>query len=259
MSNVKIVFFDIDGTLVDPRTGRISEKTMQAVRALRDRGIKCCISTGRPTASLPDFGQLTFDAMCTFNGSLCYAGDTVIHSSPISRDDARTVMNNAAALGRAVSIATRHCLAANGFDQDLADYYRLAAQELNITPEFDALCREDIYQIMVGSCPEEHAALVRGAPGVKIAISWDRAVDVIPAMSGKGAAIAKILRHFGLDASQAMAFGDGMNDLEMLQLVGCGVAMGNAGQQLKAAADDVCGPVSEDGVYHYCRQMGLID
>ncbi|MBQ4581181.1 MAG: HAD family phosphatase [Clostridia bacterium] len=259
MPDVKIVFFDIDGTLVDPRTGRISDRTMQAVKALRDGGVKCCISTGRPPASLPDFGGMSFDAMCTFNGSLCYTDTEVIHSSPIDRSDARTVMENAAALGRAVSIATRDRLAANGFDQDLADYYRLAAQELNITPDFDALCREDIYQIMVGSRPEEHAALIQGAPGVKIAISWDRAVDVIPAMSGKGAAIRKILAHFGLDPSQAMAFGDGMNDLEMLQLVGRGVAMGNAGPRLKAAADDVCLPVAEDGIYHYCRQLGLID
>lgn len=259
MAPVKIVFFDIDGTLFDHQTGRISDQTVHTLKCLRERGVKCCISTGRPPASLPDFGDLHFDAMCTFNGSLCYTEDAVIHSSPIARADAERVMQNAAALGRAVSIATRDRLAANGFDQDLADYYRLAAQELNITPDFDALCREDIYQIMIGCRPEEHAALVQGALGVKVAVSWDRAVDVIPASSGKGTAIKKILAHFGLEAAEAMAFGDGGNDIEMLQTVGLGVAMGNAPAQVKAAADDVCLPVSEDGIYHYCRARGLID
>lgn len=258
MAPIKIVFFDIDGTLFDPATGRISAKTVETLHRLRANGIKCCISTGRPPASLPDFGDLQFDAMCTFNGSLCYTADEVIHSSPINRADVQCVMRNAAALGRAVSVATRTRLAANGFDQDLADYYRLAAQELNITPDFAAICQEDIYQIMVGCRAEDHPALVKGADGVKVAVSWDRAVDVIPAASGKGVAIGKILSHFGLDASQAMAFGDGCNDIEMIQAVGLGVAMGNAAEPLKAVADDICGPVSGDGIYHYCLSLGLI-
>ena len=93
---------------------------------------------------------------------------------------------------------------------------------------------------------------------MKIAISWDRAVDVIPASSGKGTAIARVLAGFGLDASQALAFGDGLNDLDMLQAVGTGVAMGNAVPQLKAVADEVCGPVDQDGIYHYCLSHGLI-
>jgi hydroxymethylpyrimidine pyrophosphatase-like HAD family hydrolase len=61
-----------------------------------------------------------------------------------------------------------------------------------------------------------------------------------------------------LDAGQAMAFGDNHNDLEMISAVGCGVAMGNATQALKDIAADVCKPVSEDGIYHYCRARGLI-
>ena len=115
-----------------------------------------------------------------------------------------------------------------------------------------------MYQILLGCREAEHPAIIRGAQGVKIAVSWDRAVDVIPASSGKGTAITKVLEHFGLDASQSMAFGDSQNDLEMLKTVGVGVAMGNATTLLKAVADDVCGAVSEDGIYHYCLSRGLI-
>jgi len=259
MASVRIIFFDIDGTLVDPQTGCISEKTAQTIKTLQARGIKCCIATGRSPASLPDFGDLHFDAMSTFNGSLCYTDTDVLHSNPIARADAEMVMQNAAALGRPVAIATRDRLAANGVDDDLADYYRLAKQELTASPDFDAVRRDDIYQIMLGCRLEDHAAIVQGAQGVKIAVSWDRAVDVIPASSGKGVAIAKVLAHFGLDASQSMAFGDSQNDLEMIKAVGVGVAMGNANAQLKAIADDVCGAVSEDGIYQYCLVHGLID
>ena len=61
-----------------------------------------------------------------------------------------------------------------------------------------------------------------------------------------------------MSREEAIAFGDGNNDIEMLQSVGTGVAMENASAQLKAVADDVCGHVVEDGIYHYCIQHGLI-
>ena len=258
MNSIRIAFFDIDGTLVDPQTGRVSPKTMLALTRLRERGIILCISTGRAPVSLPDFGEIRFDVFSTFNGSLCYTGDEVIYSNPIAPADVTRVLENAAGIGRPVSIAVRSRLAANGLDPDLADYYRLAELELDVAPDFDEVCRQDIYQIMLGCRPSDHEAITRGTQGVKIAVSWDRAVDVIPASSGKGTAIAKILAHFGLEASQAMAFGDNYNDLEMLKAVGLGVAMGNAAEALKAVADDVCGPVSEDGIYHYCLEHGLI-
>lgn len=256
---MKIIFFDIDGTLVNPQTGLISQKAFLALRQLQERGIRICISTGRAPSEVPDFGSLRFDAYCTYNGSLCYTDSEVLYSNPIAPADVAQVLKNAAGIGRAASVAVRDRLAANGWDPDLADYYRLADLELTVDPDFDAACQEAVYQILIGCRKEEHPALVKDAHGVKIAISWDRAVDVIPASSGKGVAIEKVLAHFGLDASQAMAFGDSFNDLEMLQTVGVGVAMGNAAAQLKAVADDVCGPVSEDGIYHYCLDHGLIE
>lgn len=256
---MKIIFFDIDGTLVDPRTGGISALTIHTLTRLQARGIRICLSTGRSPSALPDFGPLKFDACCTYNGSLCYTDSEILHSNPIAAEDVAQVLKNAAGIGRPAAVATRRCLAANGWDQDLADYYRLAKLELTVAPDFDAACQEDVYQILVGCRESDHEALLRETHGVKIAVSWDRAVDIIPAASGKGTAIAKMLAHFGLDASQAMAFGDSQNDLEMLKAVGVGVAMGNASPQAKAAADEICGAVSEDGIYHYCAAHGLIE
>lgn len=258
MNPVRIIFFDIDGTLVDHTTGQISEKTYEALNRLRKKGILLCVATGRCKVALPDFGSFRFDAFCTFNGSLCYTESETIHSNPIPPKDVAKVLENASAIGRPVSVATREHMAANGIDEDLVDYYRLANLTLTVADDFDAVCREDVYQVMLGCRPSDHEAIVRDTTDVKIAISWDRAVDVIPASSGKGISIGKILEYFCLDVSQAMAFGDSYNDIEMLQAVGTGVAMGNAAAQLKEIADDVCGPVSEDGIYHYCVDHGLI-
>ena len=149
-------------------------------------------------------------------------------------------------------------MAANGYDQDLADYYALSALELTIAEDFDALSCEDIYQIMLGCRKDEWEKAVQGADGVKYAISWERAMDVIPATGGKGVSIQKMLDYFRLDVSQAIAFGDSYNDMDMLRTVGTGVAMGNAPDTLKEIADYVCGPVEQDGIYHFCREHGLI-
>ena len=55
-----------------------------------------------------------------------------------------------------------------------------------------------------------------------------------------------------------MAFGDGRNDIEMLKIVGHGVAMANAASDVKACADDICGDVADDGIYHYLTSKGII-
>ena len=258
MHPVKIIFFDIDGTLVDHATGRISPKTLEALHRLQDRNIKICIATGRPNASLPDFGDLHFDAMSTFNGSVCYSGENIIFSAPIPPASVQKIIDNAAALGRPVSVAVWDRLVANGIEQDLADYYTMAGLVLTVAEDFEETCRQDVFQIMMGCRQSDHPAIIRGAEDVKITFSWERASDVLSVHGGKGASIQKILDYFGLDASEAMAFGDSKNDEDMLHAVGTGVAMGNATEQLKALADDICGPVSEDGIYHYCLQQGLI-
>ena len=68
----------------------------------------------------------------------------------------------------------------------------------------------------------------------------------------------KILEYFHLNKENAIAFGDGTNDIEMLATVGTGIAMGNATEDVKEMADDICGDVAEDGIYHYCKAHGLI-
>ena len=87
---------------------------------------------------------------------------------------------------------------------------------------------------------------------------WDRAMDIIPTAGGKGTGIAHVLAAYGIDKADAMAFGDGNNDLEMFGAVGTGVAMANGSDALKAAATDICGACAEDGIHHYCVEHGLI-
>lgn len=254
----KIAFFDIDGTLIDMATKKMSERTRQTLLRLKEQGVILCIATGRPLRSVPKFENPSFDVYLTFNGSYCIAEGKEIHKRPILHADVLRIIENAKAIGRPVSVATSNRMGANGSDADLVEYYSFAGQVVEIAEDFDALMQDEVYQVMMGACVDERAAILDGVESAKIAAWWDRAVDIIPADGGKGEAVKKILEYYHLDRSEAIAFGDGENDIEMLEAAGTGVAMGNATDVVKGHADVVCRSVAEDGIYHYCVENGMM-
>ena len=169
-----------------------------------------------------------------------------------------TILKNVGNMKRAVSIATRNRLVANGTDADLIKYYGFAKLKPEVVDDFNEVAKEEIFQIMLSCRKDEYRQILQNTMNAKITAWWDRAADIIPANSGKGAGIEKILEYFQLSKEEAIAFGDGDNDLEMFQAVGTGVAMGNASENLKSIASSTCGCASEDGIYHYCVEHGLI-
>ncbi len=258
-SHTKIIFFDIDGTLIDMQKKHISAKMLETLMRLRERNILICIATGRSPLALPCLDGVEADAYATFNGSYCYTRQQTIFKNPIPAEDVRAIIKNAASINRPVSIATAGRMAANGKDEDLVAYFSFAEMDVVVADDFEDMAnRDEIYQVMLGCRAKDYAGLLQNTRNAKIAAWWDRAVDIIPADSGKRVGVEKVLAHFHLQKSEAMAFGDGNNDIDLLQAVGLGVAMGNASEQLKMAADDICGHVAEDGIYQYCAAHGLI-
>lgn len=259
MNRIKIAFFDIDGTLIDIEKKYITDKMLETLHRLQDSGVRICIATGRAPMELPEIKGVDFDAFLTYNGSCCYTNDgQTIFSNPIHPEDVHTILRNAAELGRPVMLATRNRLAANGRDKDLVDYAAIANIEVNVADDFEEVQNETIYQLMIGGREDIHAKLLKDVHNAKIAAWWDRAMDIIPANGGKGVAVEKMLEYYRLDKSEAIAFGDGNNDIEMLNAVGTGVAMENGSDRLKAVATTVCGSCAEDGIYHYCTENDLI-
>ena len=258
MSKVKIIFFDIDGTLIDMTKKAISDKTVETLLRLKENGVKICIATGRAPGSVPKFEGVDFDAFLTFNGSYCYNSNDTILSTPIPKVDVEKMIENATKINRPISIASKDRVVANGTDKDLSDYFGFAKQEVPVSDDFDEVLKDEIYQMMMGGRNDEYDDILKDVENARITAWWDRAVDIIPVNGGKGKGIEAILEYYGIDRSESMAFGDGGNDIEMLQTVGTGVAMGNALDNVKAIADEICGTSAEDGIYHYCLENGLI-
>ena len=260
MRKPRIIFFDIDGTLIDMQKKQVTPLMLDALHRLQHSGIRLAIATGRAPFMVPlrDFPGVEFDVLVTFNGAYCRDKDRVLSASPIPVGDLRTLRRNAAALGRPICVATETTLAANGIDQDLDDYFAISKTSVPVRDDFDTIASGTVYQIMMGGRKEEYARILQDVQGARIAAWWDRAIDIIPAAGGKGSGIAAVLRAYGIDKADAMAFGDGNNDLEMFGAVGISVAMGNGSAELKAAATHICGTCAEDGIYHFCADNGLI-
>lgn len=114
MDTIKIIFFDIDGTLIDMKRKQISEKMLETLIRLKERNIILCLSTGRGPMTLPHFDGWEPDVFLTFNGSYCYNRQQAIYRHPIPKEDAKKIIQNAALINRPVSIATADQLVANG-------------------------------------------------------------------------------------------------------------------------------------------------
>lgn len=259
MNNIKIAFFDIDGTLLELGKTEITDNMGKALCLLKQNGIKICIATGRAFATIPVFDGIVFDAILAFNGSFCIADNQIVAKYPIPKEDVKIIIENAKRMERPVSIATAENIVANGSDKDLEDYFAIAHHNVNVSEKFEEYVKQDIFQIMLGCDLEERKHILEGAKNAKLAAWWDRAVDIIPQKGGKGSAIHQILAHYKISKEEAIAFGDGENDIDMLLSVGTGVAMGNASEKVKAIADDVCEDVTDDGIYHYLKSHRIIN
>lgn len=260
VKDIKIAFFDVDGTLVDMEKKVISPLMLETLKRLKESGIILCMATGRGPYLVPSFPGIDFDVFLSFNASYCYTKDAVIFENPIPKADVKRIVENAAEIQRPVFLASVEGGGANGCDKDLADYFAIAKDKVKVVDNtaFENLLDGKVYQMMMGCYKEEYPEILKDVDGARITAWWTRAADITPAKGNKGVGVQKVLEYFHLKKENAIAFGDGTNDIEMLQAVGTGVAMENATDNVKAVADEICGHVAEDGTYYYCKAQGLI-
>ena len=260
VKNIKIAFFDVDGTLVDMEKKIITPKMLETLKRLKENGVILCMATGRGPYLVPSFSGIDFDVFLSFNASYCYTKNDVIFENPIPSEDVKKIVENATEIHRPVFLASVEGGGANGCDKDLADYFGIAKGKVKVVDNatFESLIDGKVYQMMMGCYKEEYADILRDVDGARITAWWTRAADITPAKGNKGVGVEKVLEFYHLTKENAIAFGDGTNDIEMLEAVGTGVAMGNATDDVKAVADAICGYVAEDGIYYYCKEQGLI-
>lgn len=257
---IKVVFFDIDGTLLPPHENQIPQSTKEAILSLRDNGIKVIIATGRnkdELAELKCLMDIHFDGYLLLNGQICLDETKRIYAgNPIKREELEVL----AGIFQTKKIPFMF----SGADGMYINYLNDTVKDVQTTtngaiPDIGEYHGEDIYQICAFVGNDMRELLDSFLDECEIT-SWNpQAIDIIPKGGGKHVGIQLYLDAYGLKPENVMAFGDGENDIEMLKFVGIGVAMGNAADSLKAVADYVTDSVEEEGIMHALQHFGLIE
>lgn len=256
---IKAVFFDVDGTLLSHTLNEVPQSTRDAIAELKERGIMAVVATGRyleeyevlPVSNIP------FDAYLMLNGQLILDSDRKVYSgTAIDPGETEVLVRifNAKRIPFVLIGENRRYI--NYVDETVV---KTQKETKGTIPQVGRYNGEKVYQILAFVADDQKKVLDDLLDECSIT-SWnDTGIDIMPKEGGKATGIKTFISKNGFERSETMAFGDGENDIEMLKYVGTGVAMGNASDEVKAAADYVTDSVDDDGIANALRHFGLIE
>ncbi|MGP5501638.1 HAD family hydrolase [Psychrobacter faecalis] len=255
----KVIFFDIDDTL--SRNGIIATHNQATLEALAKTDIKLVISTGRSKAILPaDILALleadVLDAIICMNGQYSFDNKGLISHYPLSVEQADKIVQlcQTSQLIHKFDSATH--IAWSGENERLRDFNAKTPNSI-VDPLYYQ--SNPVYQCSVffNNQFDKMQDIDFAQDDLKL-VHWHHiGADILPANASKARGIKDVCRYYGVDATECMAFGDGMNDLEMFDLVGYAVAMGDAQPALIERADFVTGTIEERGIQSVLKQFHI--
>lgn len=261
--NVKALFFDIDGTLVSFKTHQIPQSTVDAIAQAKANGVGVFISTGRPLPIITNLKAIEqyIDGYITTNGALCIVDGKAICCNPIPMADVDVMMADAEKNDYTCIVVGEKRIGVYNPKQVYYDVFvrDLAVQNIDMAIDVkDIMRNEQILQLTPFFSAEYEKEIMEKMPGC-VSGRWNPAfTDITAEQADKGKGLEAMAQYLGLNISETMAFGDGGNDESILRRAGIGVAMGNAGDEARAAADYITTSVDDDGVKNALEHFGVI-
>lgn len=257
----KIVFFDIDGTLL-PSSQGIPDSAKQSVLELQKKGIQTVIATGRPIADTVAIAkELQIDSYITFNGShAVHKGEEIFrqHWDQKTIDSLFSISQQQN--HDILFMKEKENIMHNRKQCDIKSIVK--DLELSYKESKNDVPPEEVMGAFLVAKNKEEVSRYQDIPEISLDASSSAvnhaAYNILSHRINKGTAIWEYLSHFNLSPNDAVAFGDGMNDKEMLSFVGMGIAMGNASPILHAYAKMVTTKDVEDGIWNGLKEIGLL-
>jgi len=273
----RILFIDVDGTLVDYHN-RLPGSAVAAVRAARSAGHRVYLCTGRSRAEVsPDLWDVGVDGLVGGNGSYVEdAGQVVLHQT-LSAGQCRAIVDWLHSRGLEFYLETNDGLfASERFEEASAPLLaRYPARNGEPAPTTSSavfhgmtfggpLHRADVNKVSyILTSRSDHLAAMEAFPDLQHGTWGGRDTDALfgdvgPAGITKAGAVEALLEHLGADRKDTIAFGDAAVDIPMFQACAVGVAMGNASDDLKTVATHLTTDVENDGLAHAFAQLHLL-
>lgn len=272
----KYLFFDIDGTLLSYTEG-ISLSTVEALRMSKEKGHKIFICTGRSYAAIPKpLYSFDFDGVIAAAGGFVKVGDDVIYNNEMPDHLVDNIIYHLNKHNTPFILqGTKYIYT----DKELLRDFELRTQELKKIKEqskyehsaYDYMfvahkTIEEYYEnrtpisamAIHGDGPDSYRELESFIDKDFYLIKYEKFADLVPKGVNKFTGIQLILDYFGGNLKNTIAFGDSLNDYEMIKFCEIGVAVGNASDAVKEIADYVTDDIHKDGIYNALKHFEVI-
>ncbi|MBQ8038493.1 MAG: Cof-type HAD-IIB family hydrolase [Lachnospiraceae bacterium] len=259
----KAVFFDIDGTLWN-RHCQIQPSTVEAINKLREAGHLAFICSGRSRANIrnQELLNLGFDGVIASCGTHIDFHKEVVFEVLLREEQIAHLLAVAKNHNMPVVLEGPKYIYVN--DGDFSDdpyviyLRRELGEDVKVIPENPAEIFINKFSAETHGIDLEKLAKDLGEDFNMVVHTGDRVFEVIPTGYSKATGIEKVCELFDIALEDTYAFGDSANDLEMLQFVAHGVAMGDGDQEVKDIADYITTGVEDDGIANGLKYYGLI-
>lgn len=257
---IKIIFFDIDDTLRNSKTGFIPSTIPTVFQQLREKGILTGIATGRGIFGVvPEIKALKPDFFVTLNGA--YIEDkkgNVIYSNKIARDKVEEYIAWTKEVGIDYGLVGSHEAKLSRRTEMISQAIDPIYPDLEVDPDFYQ--KEDIYQMWTFEDQGDDLTLPENLSSTLRLVRWhEHSSDVVPISGSKAAGVAKVVDQLGLKPENVMVFGDELNDLELFDYAGISVAMEISHDIIKEKADYITKTLEEDGIFDALEGFGMVE
>lgn len=259
MTERSVIFFDIDGTLLNHEK-KLPTSTKEAIFELKRLGHEVAIATGRAPFMFVDLlEELGINTYVSYNGQYVVLNGDVLYTNPLNITALKQLTDRALSNEHPVVYMDHEDMKANvpehSFIKESIDTLKIST-----FPTYDPhyYKERNLYQTLL-FCPEGEESQYEQNFTEFDFIRWHPvSVDVLPKGGSKAKGIEKIVEKLGYQEEHVYAFGDGLNDIEMLSTIKNSVAMGNAEPEVKRVAKYVTTSVEDDGIFHGLKMVGLL-
>lgn len=247
---IRAIFLDIDGTLVSFRTHAVTPQVRSAISMVRRQGVKVIIATGRPMPFVDNLADLEYDGIMTVNGACCQTTDgTIIRHNPIPLADIRLMIDYCKTHPLPMAFTSSTEAYSNFTTPEFIEVFRLLNIKIPPHMPLEQSIDKGITQVVAFFPKDDEQQIMHHVFPHCTAHRWHPAfADVISSGNSKQDGVDAFCQYYDIPLSQTMAFGDGGNDIGMLNHVAYGFAMSNAKPEVLQKAPYITDSVDEDGV-----------